>query len=147
MDLAPYFLTIIPLMFKKEELQNELSYKAVLSGGPGGQHANKASTKVILEWKLDETQQFSEKEIRRLQHKLKSHLTKANILQLHCDETRSQHRNKAIVTKRFFHLVKTGLEKPKSRKRPKPGKKYHQKRLEDKKRRKEKKKWRQDPLK
>lgn len=133
-------------MFDDGELIKEVNYKAVLSGGPGGQHTNKASTKVVLEWDLAQTALFSEKEIQRLREKLSSHLTKENVLQLACEETRSQHRNKAIVTDRFLHLTKTGLKKPKKRKKPKPGKKFHEKRLKEKKKQSEKKEGRKDPL-
>lgn len=134
-------------MFDDGELIKEVSYKAVLSSGPGGQHANKASTKVVLEWDLNGTSQFSEEETDRLQEKLSSYLSKENVLQLACEETRSQHKNKAIVTDRFLHLVKTGLKKQKKRKKPKPGKKFHKNRLQEKKHQSEKKEKRKDPLK
>ncbi len=134
------------MSFQENKLIAELSYKAALSSGPGGQHANKASTKVMLEWDLEATAQFSETEINRLRQKLGNYLTKKGIVQLSCEETRSQHRNKDIVTRRFLHLVKTGLRQPKKRKKTKPGKKFHQKRLEEKKRQAEKKKNRKDPL-
>lgn len=125
----------------------ELNFQASLSSGPGGQHVNKTNSKIILEWDLTQTSQFSEETINRLQKRLKSHLTKENILQLQCDKTRSQHQNKAIVIQRFLTLLKSGLKKRKKRKPPKPGKKFHKKRLEQKKYKAEKKKNRKNPLK
>ena len=135
------------MSFNKRDLLKEISYKAALSSGPGGQHANKASTKVILEWNLEDTALFAEEQLTRLRQKLASHLTKENVLQLACEETRSQHNNKKIVTERFLQLIQSALKKPKKRKKPKPGKKFHKKRLEEKKRKAEKKANRKDPLK
>ncbi len=127
-------------------LLKEISYKAVLSSGPGGQHVNKTSSKVVLEWNLADTQCFSPEEIQRLQTKLSSYLNKENTLQISCSETRSQHKNKELVTQRFFHLLHEGLKRPKKRKKPKPGKKFHKNRLQEKKRQAEKKQRRKNPL-
>src|SRR5699024_8184479 len=117
-----------------------------LSSGPGGQYANKANTKVILEWKLRESKLFSEKEMDRLEKKLTSYLTKEGVLQLNCEETRRQHRNKAKVTQRSIGQINVGIKKKKKRKRPKPGRKFHKKRLEQKRLNAEKKERRKNPL-
>ncbi|HLS29284.1 MAG TPA: peptide chain release factor-like protein [Flavobacteriaceae bacterium] len=132
--------------FNQKQLLEEVNYKAVLSGGPGGQHANKANTKVILEWDLKQTSVFDEDQIERLKKKLQSYLTKDNVFQMSSNESRSQHRNKDMVTQRFLNQLKTALKKRKKRKKPKPGKKYHEKRLQEKKRTAEKKANRKDPL-
>lgn len=134
------------MKFDKEKLLNEVEIKAVLSGGPGGQHANKANTKVVLEWNLEKTTVFSEKEIMRLQKNLKNRLTKEGIVQMTSEETRSQYRNKIIVTSRFVQVVKRGLRIPKTRKKPKPGKKFHERRLTEKRHKAEKKDRRRNPL-
>ncbi|MEM0934063.1 MAG: aminoacyl-tRNA hydrolase, partial [Bacteroidota bacterium] len=36
----------------KEKIIKELQYKALRSGGPGGQHANKVSSKIELSFNL-----------------------------------------------------------------------------------------------
>ncbi len=134
------------MKFDKEKLLNEVKMKGVLSGGPGGQHANKANTKVVLEWNLEKTAIFSEKEKKRLRKNLRSQLSKEGIIQLSCEDTRSQYRNKIIAISRFTRLIKKGLHVPKTRKKPKPGKKFHEKRLREKHRNAEKKEHRKDPL-
>lgn len=134
------------MQFNKEKLLNEVDIKAVLSGGPGGQHANKTNTKVVLEWDLEISRIFSRDEKERLKKKLANRLTNENILQLSCEDTRSQYRNKIIVTSRFVQLIKQGLHVPKPRKKPKPGKKFHKKRLEQKRKQAEKKESRKNPL-
>lgn len=132
--------------FDEEGLLKETTYKATLSGGPGGQHANKASTKIMLEWDLKTTQIFNEEQVKRLQKNLRSYLNKEDVLQLFSDETRSQHQNKNLADRRFLELIKNALKKPKKRKKTKPGKKYHLNRLKQKKQIAEKKALRKNPL-
>lgn len=121
-------------MFSKEELVKEVDFKAVLSGGPGGQHANKTSTKVVLSWSLENSQIFTEEEKERLQNKLASKLTKEQVLQLSSDHSRSQHKNKEVVIKKFLKLIEQGLHIPRKRKKTKPSRASKKKRLENKKR-------------
>jgi len=69
-----------------------------------------------------------------LLQQLKSRLSKDGILVLHCEESRSQHRNKQLIIKRFLELLKANLVSPKKRKRTTPTKAAIRKRLEHKKR-------------
>ena len=103
----------------QEELLQEADFKAVLSSGPGGQHANKTSTKVVLDWSLANSEVFSEEQKERLEFKLKNRLTKENVLQLSSDHTRSQHKNKEILIKRFFKVLEDALTIQKPRKKTK----------------------------
>lgn len=112
----------------------ELQFKAIRSSGPGGQHANKVSSKVELTFDIPNSKGLSVEEKNRLFFKLKSKLSKENVLTLQCDESRSQHKNKDIVIKRFFELVKKALLLPKKRKRTKPSRGAIEKRLQAKKR-------------
>ncbi|AZQ59808.1 aminoacyl-tRNA hydrolase [Maribacter sp. MJ134] len=112
----------------------ELQFKAIRSSGPGGQHANKVSSKVELVFDIAHSKGLSEAEKNRLFFKLKSKLSKENVLTLQCDESRSQHKNKDLVIKRFFELLKRALLVPKKRKRTKPSKGAIEKRLQAKKR-------------
>lgn len=128
-----------------EDLLKEVHYHAVRSSGPGGQNVNKVNTKVILEWDLEKSTQFSEDQKNRLRQKLENKLNKNGIFQIYSDAARSQLKNKEIVNKKFIDFIKQALQKPKKRKQPKPGKKFHKKRLEQKNRQSEKKKNRQKP--
>ena len=47
----------------EKALHNELKFKAIRSGGPGGQHANKVSSKVILFFDLQNSKAFTEDEL------------------------------------------------------------------------------------
>lgn len=131
----------------EKQLIQEITYKAVRSSGAGGQNVNKVSSKVELHFDLPSSMAFSEAEKTRLQKKLQSRLTTNEELILQCDESRSQHKNKEIVTQRFIDLIRGGLKKPKVRKKTKPPKAAKLKRLREKKLRSEKKSFRRDPLK
>ncbi len=128
-----------------DNIIQELKFKAVRSSGAGGQHVNKVSSKVELLFDLQNSLCLSDDEKELLIQKLKSKLTKENVLLLSCDESRSQHKNKEIVTKRFLELIKKGLKVPKKRKATKPSKSSIQKRLDKKKKHAYKKAFRRKP--
>lgn len=116
-----------------ETLLNELTFKATRSSGAGGQHVNKVSSRIELSFDLQNSQGLTEEEKGRLQEKLASRLTKDGILLLSCSESRSQHKNKAIVIERFLELIKENLKVKKPRKKSKPSKTAIEKRLKSKK--------------
>ena len=116
-----------------ENLIKELNFKAIRSSGPGGQHANKVSSKIELTFELKKSTELNEEQKYLLLKNLANRLTKENILILFCDENRSQHKNKEIAIKRFLELIKNGLKKPKDRKATKPSKASIKKRLNTKK--------------
>ena len=129
----------------KEALFQECDFKAVRSSGPGGQHVNKTSTKVMLHWSLKDSNVFSEKEKERLFKRLKSKLTSDDQLVLSYDQSRSQNKNKDEVFKNLVRLLENGLLKPKRRKRTKPTLASKKRRLDSKKRNAEKKANRKPP--
>jgi ribosome-associated protein len=100
----------------QEKILSELTFKAVRSSGPGGQNVNKVSSKVVLGFDLGNSQAITDIEKSRLMDKLASKLTIESILIMNCDEDRSQLKNKEIVIKRFFEIIKKGLHVPKPRK-------------------------------
>ncbi|MDO9039460.1 MAG: alternative ribosome rescue aminoacyl-tRNA hydrolase ArfB [Lutibacter sp.] len=116
-----------------ELMIKELKFKAVRSGGAGGQHVNKVSSKIELTFDLENSESFTEEEKALLIQKLKSTLTKDNVLLLQCDESRSQHKNKEIAIDRFLNIISGGLKVQKPRKETKPSKSSIVKRLEKKK--------------
>ena len=116
-----------------EKIISELNYKAVRSSGAGGQNVNKVSSKVVLSFDLKNSKALSDEEKLLLETNLASRLTTDLVLILNCDEDRSQLKNKEIVTKRFFALVKNGLLVAKERKATKMPKSVIRKRIKDKK--------------
>ncbi|NRR90015.1 aminoacyl-tRNA hydrolase [Winogradskyella undariae] len=96
-------------------LKSELNYKYVRSSGSGGQHVNKVSSKAELYFDLNNSVVFSDEKKQKLSEYFGNRLTKDGILILACDESRSQFRNKALVTQRFIALIEEGLKKQKLR--------------------------------
>ncbi|MDC6365235.1 MULTISPECIES: alternative ribosome rescue aminoacyl-tRNA hydrolase ArfB [Flavobacteriaceae] len=123
----------------REQIHRELQFKAVRSGGAGGQHVNKVSTKVELSFNIPASNGLSDVEKERLQLKLKTRLNQDGNLILRCDESRSQHKNKTLVVKRFFEVLRNALEVQKKRKPTKPTKASVEKRLQSKRKESEKK--------
>lgn len=116
-----------------EKIISELSFKAVRSSGAGGQNVNKVSSKVVLTFDLNTSQALNDEEKALLLTNIAPRLTTENILILNCDEDRSQLKNKDIVVKRFFEIIKKGLHVPKIRKATKIPKSVIKKRIKDKK--------------
>jgi ribosome-associated protein len=116
-----------------EKIQSELNFKAVRSSGAGGQNVNKVSSKVVLTFDLNASDSLSEEEKMLLKTNLASRLTSEGMLILNCDEDRSQIKNKDLVVKRFFEIIKKGLFVPKVRKSTKIPKAVIKKRIKDKK--------------
>ncbi|MBP1224243.1 alternative ribosome rescue aminoacyl-tRNA hydrolase ArfB [Flavobacterium sp. 1355] len=116
-----------------EKIISELNFKAVRSSGAGGQNVNKVSSKVVLSFDLNTSQALSEDEKVLLKTNLATRFTSDDILILNCDEDRSQLKNKEIVTKRFWELIKKGLHVSKVRKATKIPKSVIKKRIKDKK--------------
>ena len=106
----------------KADLQREVTYKTSRSGGKGGQNVNKVSTKVELLFSIDESQLFTDEEKLTLTDKLQTRFNKDGLVQVICDEERSQYLNKEIAVERLVVLLTNALIKPKVRKKLKVSK-------------------------
>ncbi|WP_282134603.1 alternative ribosome rescue aminoacyl-tRNA hydrolase ArfB [Seonamhaeicola maritimus] len=132
-------------MFNKEFLLKELTFKAVRSSGSGGQHVNKVASKIELLFNLKDSKALSEDQKNLLLLKLQNRLTKEGLLILQCDETRSQHKNKGLVIKRFFDIIRLSLTVQKRRISTKTPNAVIRKRLKNKQIKSEKKANRRKP--
>ncbi len=128
-----------------EKILKEISFTAVRSGGPGGQHANKVSSKIVLMFDILASESLSEEQKERLTEKLAARVNSREQLILTCDESRSQHKNKETAIKRFIALLETTLKRSKKRIPTKVSKTEKARRLEVKKKRGQKKSLRQKP--
>ena len=128
-----------------EQLVPELSFKAIRSSGSGGQHVNKVSSKMELHFDLKNSTVLSDYQKKLLFKSLKTKLTNNKELVLQCDESRSQHKNKELVIKRFLTLIEKGIIVPKKRKPTKKPKSAIKKRLKTKRIQSEKKAERKKP--
>ncbi|OOQ59302.1 alternative ribosome rescue aminoacyl-tRNA hydrolase ArfB [Mucilaginibacter pedocola] len=117
----------------KAALQREVSYKASRSGGKGGQNVNKVSTKVELLFSIIDSELFTDDEKALLSQKLQSRFNKDGLVQVVCDEERSQYLNKELALERLAVLLANALIVPKVRKKVKVSKAAKLARLGDKK--------------
>ncbi len=116
----------------KEKIIQELHFKATRSSGAGGQHVNKVSSKVALNFDVDNSEALTEQEKKRIYLKLESRLTSDHFLKLQSDESRSQYKNKELVTERFLLIIETALKVSKKRIKTKPSGSAIEKRLKSK---------------
>lgn len=118
---------------------HELDWKFTTSGGPGGQHANRSSTRVQLSWAIAESTALPDS----LHTKLVARL--GPVVRVDVDDHRSQLRNKDLAAERLGHKVRSALVEKRKRKPTKPSKGAQRRRLEGKKRKSETKKLRKKP--
>lgn len=128
-----------------DKLINELLFTATRSGGPGGQHANKVSSKVTVQFDIIASKALSEEEKEQVMHHLAGKLTKNKQLLLSSDQSRSQHKNKQIVTNRLISILEGALKSRKKRIHTKISKQEKVRRLEAKKKRGARKALRKKP--
>ncbi|GEM65632.1 Peptidyl-tRNA hydrolase ArfB [compost metagenome] len=106
-------------MINRELLLKELTFKFARSGGAGGQHVNKVSSKVLLQWHISESMCLNEDEKTLISSVLSNRINKESVFQLECDTDRSQLKNKELAIERFFHIIQTALTPTKARKKTK----------------------------
>ncbi|MBA2664313.1 MAG: aminoacyl-tRNA hydrolase [Bradymonadaceae bacterium] len=124
---------------------SELDYAVSRSSGPGGQHANKTSTRVTVIWNVSTSSVLSDWQRARLLEKLATRLTSEGVLQIDSDDTRSQHQNRELVRARLAELVQGALKLKKRRVATRPSRKARERRVNEKKARATIKKNRRSP--
>ncbi|MCD4696274.1 MAG: aminoacyl-tRNA hydrolase [Bacteroidales bacterium] len=130
---------------RKENLIKELEFKATRSGGPGGQHVNKVSTRIELRFDINNSVILSEKEKFILTEKLGKSLTAGGYLIIVSQEYKSQYKNKEKAKQKFLQLLQELLKPEVKRKPSRPSIASKEKRLDDKRLKASKKEKRQTP--
>jgi len=125
--------------------EGELTWRFDPSGGPGGQHANRSSTRVELRFNVAASTVFEESTRRRLLDRLSSRLS-AGAVVVTVDETRSQARNRDIARQRLDDLLaEASAPDPPPRKPTKPSRRVRQRRSRRKQARADTKRLRRKP--
>src|SRR5258706_14104091 len=88
---------------------DELDIRASRSRGPGGQHVNRASTRVEVRWNQGTSRALTEPERTRIQAKLAGRLDQDGWIRVVASDTRSQSRNKDAAIERLASLVARAL--------------------------------------
>ena len=115
--------------------EDELFYRATRSGGPGGQHVNRRSTRVEACWNVKESAALDDDQRARILEKLAARIGKDGVLRVAAEDERSQHLNRKLARERLQRLVARALHVPRPRKRTRPPKSAEERRLESKTRR------------
>jgi len=108
---------------------DEIEWRFTTSGGPGGQHANKASTRAEARFDIAASPSLTAGQRDLLLEKV------GPVLVVTVDETRSQARNRSLALDRVKERLAAGLVRPRLRRPTKPSKAAAERRLDDKKRR------------
>lgn len=117
----------------------ELVETFTTSGGPGGQHANKASTRVELRFEVASSSVLSAAQKRRVRDRL------GPTLRVVADDERSQARNREIARGRLADTLREALVPPRRRVPTKPSRGAKRRRLQSKKETAERKAQRRKP--
>jgi ribosome-associated protein len=112
---------------------SELTWSFSPSGGPGGQHANKASTRVTLQFDIEQSRVLSGADRSRLLSKL------GPTIRVVADDERSQQRNRTAARRRLADRLSTALERETPRRPTRPSRGSVQRRLDSKRQRKQRK--------
>lgn len=115
--------------------EEELSFAASRSGGPGGQNVNKVNTRVMLRFDVKRSPSLSDWQRGRILARLATRITKDGVLVITSQRHRTQRANRAAAVERFAELLHEALERPRVRKKTRVPRAVKERRLEAKKRR------------
>ena len=124
---------------------DELEIKATTGGGPGGQHINKASTRIELRWNVLASRSLTEEQQDRLRDRIGGRIDGNGNIRVVCGAHRSQQRNKDIAIARLNQLVSRALKPVKLRRKTRPSRAQRRQRLDNKRRRADIKRQRRKP--
>lgn len=130
MDASP--LSITPRVTIPVE---ELAFTASRSGGPGGQHVNKVSTRVTLLFDVDGSPSLADADRARIKAALGGRVGRDGVLRVVSQTTRSQTANKELAVERFVALLRAALTPLAPRIRTRATLASRRRRLDDKRRR------------
>jgi ribosome-associated protein len=116
---------------------SELSIAFARSGGPGGQNVNKVASKVELRWNPTTSMALGLDDRVWLLSRLKNRLTTEGDLIVTSTLTRDQLKNRDDAMSKLTLIVRTALDRPKTRRATKPSRSAKRRRIEGKRHRAE----------
>jgi ribosome-associated protein len=118
---------------------DEIEWRFSPSGGPGGQHANRANTRVEARFDVAASPSLGPRQRARLQSRL------GDVVRVVADDERSQLRNRSLALERLRSRLAEGLREERRRRPTAPTAGSRAERLADKRRRSEVKRRRERP--
>ena len=112
-----------------ESIRSEIAFRFSRSSGPGGQHAQKSSTRAEALFDVEESAGLSEAERKRVLTKL------GPVVRAIAQDERSQLRNRELATERILEQLREAVKVRRKRRPTKPTAASKERRLDEKKRR------------
>jgi ribosome-associated protein len=121
-----------------ESIRSEIAFRFSRSSGPGGQHAQKSSTRVEALFDVEDSTGLTAAERRRVVERI------GPVVRAIAQDERSQLRNRELATERIIEQLREAVKVRRKRRPTKPTTASKERRLDDKKRRGETKRLRRD---
>jgi len=121
-----------------ESIRSEIAFRFSRSSGPGGQHAQKSSTRAEALFDVAESAGLTDRERRLVLERL------GPVVRAVAQDERSQQRNRELATDRIVAQLRDAVRVRRPRKPTAPTSASRERRLEDKKRRSETKRLRRE---
>ena len=122
-----------------DSIHSEIAFRFSRSSGPGGQHAQKSSTRVEALLDVEESSGLTAAERRRVLEKL------GPVVRSIAQDERSQLRNRELATDRIVEQLRQAVKVQRKRRPTKPTAASKERRLDEKKRRGQTKRLRREP--
>ena len=118
---------------------SEIELRASRSSGPGGQHANVTASRIEAVFDVEASATLGSAQKRRIAERAGARVTAV------AQDARSQARNRELALERLAAKLAAALERPKRRRPTKPSRAARERRLDDKRRRSQRKAERRPP--
>jgi ribosome-associated protein len=122
-----------------ESIRSEVAFRFSRSSGPGGQHAQKTSTRVEALFDVEGSNALTPSERERVLRRL------GPVVRAVAQDERSQLRNRELATERILAQLREATAVPRVRRQTKPTAAANERRLDEKKRRGQTKRLRREP--
>jgi ribosome-associated protein len=122
-----------------ESIRREITFRVSRSSGPGGQHAQKTSTRVEAVLDVETSEGLTEAERSRVLDRL------GPVVRAIAQDERSQLRNRELASERVLDQVRKAAKPRRKRTATRPTKASQERRLEEKRQRGETKRRRRPP--
>ena len=122
-----------------ESIRSEIAFRFSRSSGPGGQHAQKSSTRAEALFDVEQSTGLTAAERRRVLEKL------GPVVRAIAQDERSQLRNRELATDRILEQLREATRVRRQRRATKPSAASRERRLESKRRQSRTKRLRRPP--
>jgi len=112
-----------------DSIRSEVAFRFSRSSGPGGQHAQKSSTRVEALFDVEESAALTAAEKRRVLERI------GPVVRAVAQDERSQLRNRELATDRIVEQLRQATHVPRKRRPTKPTPASKERRLDEKRRR------------